>query len=144
MIEKIRNFIFDRSKRFDYLTHLGFRNNMSDERFLKKKYYLVTGKELNLDIPKTFNEKLQWLKIYDRKNIYTTMVDKYEAKKYVADIIGEECIIPTIGIYDKFDDIDFDKLPNQFVIKCTHDSGGLAIVKDKSKMDFRKIRKKIL
>ncbi len=135
--------IFDSKKRFEYLSHHGFCNWMNDEKFLRKEYNLNFGKELNLDSPETFNEKLQWLKLYDRKDIYTTMVDKYEVKKYVANIIGEEYIIPTFGVYDNFDYIDFDKLPNQFVIKCTHDSGGLVIVKDKSKMDKKAVRKKI-
>ncbi len=122
---------------------LGLYNFINDEKFLKKKYYLRTGKELDLDSPRTFNEKLQWLKLYDRKDIYTTMVDKCEAKKYVANIIGEEYIIPTIGIYNKFDEIDFNKLPNQFVIKCTHDSGGLVICKDRTKLDIDEVKKKI-
>ncbi len=115
---------------------------------LDKYYIILLFKErmkckLNLNNPQTFNEKLQWLKLYDRKDIYTTMVDKYEAKNYVADIIGENYIIPTLGIYDKFEEINFEKLPNQFVIKCTHDSGGLVIVKDKSKLDVNAARKKI-
>jgi len=106
-----------------------------DEWYIKMRYRLYVGKKLRLDAPETFNEKLQWLKLYDRKNIYTTMVDKCEVKKYVADIIGEEHIIPTIAVYDKVEDIDFDALPEQFVMKCTHDCGGLVICKDKSKLD---------
>lgn len=93
------------------------------------------GSSLDLLSPRTFNEKIQWLKLYDRKPIYTTMVDKYEAKKYVANIIGEEYIIPTLGIFNKVDDIDFDALPSQFVLKCTHDSGGIVICKDKCTFD---------
>lgn len=116
---------------------------LSDENFIKIRYRATFKKKLNLNNPQTFNEKLQWLKLYDRKDIYTKMVDKYEAKEYIKDIIGEEYVIPTLGIYDKFDDIDFDKLPNQFVMKCTHDSGGLVIVKDKNKLDLEKARKKI-
>jgi len=116
---------------------------LKDSKYISYLYYIVLGKSLNIDNPKTFNEKLQWLKLNDRKDIYTTMVDKFEAKKYVANIIGEEYIIPTLGIYEKWDDIDFDKLPNQFVIKCTHDSGGLAICKDKSTFDFKSAKKKI-
>jgi len=112
-----------------------------DKLFLKMKYKLKTGNKLNLKDPKTFNEKLQWLKIHDRKDIYIDMVDKAKAKEYVSKIIGEEYIIPTIGIYESFDDIDFDKLPKQFVIKCTHDSGGLVIVKDKLKLDINNTRK---
>lgn len=114
-----------------------------DRQYLQLKYYNRMHKKLNLKKPKTFNEKINWLKLYNRKPIYTTMVDKYEAKKYVANIIGEEYIIPTIGIYDHFDDIDFSKLQTQFVIKCTHDSGGLVICKDKSKLDINKAREKI-
>ena len=116
---------------------------MNDESYLKILYKFLLGKNLGLDNPQTFNEKLQWLKLYDRKDIYTTMVDKYEAKKYVANIIGKEYIIPTLGIYDNFDEIDFDKLPNQFVIKCTHDSGGLVIVKDKNNFNIKDAKKKI-
>lgn len=109
---------------------------MSDKAYLKLRYNCIMGKKLNLDNPVTYNEKLQWLKLYDRKPEYTKMVDKYEAKKYVADIIGEEYIIPTLGVWDNVNDIDFDTLPNQFVLKCTHDSGGLVICKDKSELDI--------
>ena len=116
---------------------------LSSKVYLKLKYKACMGKKLNLKNPQTYNEKLQWLKLYDRKDIYTTMVDKYDAKKYVADIIGEEYIIPTLGVWDKFDDIDFDTLPNQFVLKCTHDSGGLVIVKDKAKLNKVQAKKKI-
>ncbi len=116
---------------------------LPDGYILRLKYRLLMGKELDLDNPKTFNEKLQWLKLHDRKDIYTTMVDKYEAKKYVAKIIGEEYIIPTLGIYNSFDEIDFNRLPKKFVIKCTHDSGGLVICKDKEKLDKKMARKKI-
>lgn len=118
-------------------------NLLSDELFLKIKYQYRLHKKLDLKNPKTFNEKLQWLKLNNHKKIYTTMVDKYEAKKYIADIIGERYIIPTLGVYDQFDNIDFDKLPNQFVIKCTHDSGGLVICKDKAKLDRRIAKRRI-
>ena len=114
-----------------------------DKQYLQIMYRIRMGKKLNLDNPQTFNEKLQWLKLYDRRPEYTIMVDKYEAKKYVADRIGSEYIIPTLGVWDKFDDIDFDKLPNQFVLKCTHDSGGLVICRDKKTLDIQEARKKI-
>ncbi len=120
-----------------------FLKKMSDEKYLKMIFKDKMGYPLNLKDPKTFNEKLQWLKLYDRKPIYTTMVDKYEAKKYVAEKIGEEYIIPTLGVWDSFDEIDFDALPNQFVLKCTHDSGGLVICRDKAKLDIEKVRVKI-
>ena len=91
--------------------------------------------------PKTYSEKLQWLKVYDKNPLYTALVDKYEVKKYIADAIGEEYIIPTLGVWDSFDEIDFDTLPDRFVLKCTHDSGGIAIVKDKTTFDKEKARK---
>lgn len=121
----------------------GVFNNMSDEHILRLLYRVRFGKKLNLDNPQTYNEKLQWLKLYDRKPIYTTMVDKDLVKAYVASIIGEEYIIPTLGVWDHFEDINFDELPQQFVLKCTHDSGGLVICKDKAKLDIDQARKKI-
>ena len=130
-------------KRFLYLANKGAFRNMDDEKYLSKLYYARLGKKLDLVNPKTFNEKLQWLKLYDRKPIYTTMVDKYAVKQYVAERIGKECIIPTLGVWDKFDDIDFTKLPNQFVLKCTHDSGGVAICRDKNSFDKQTAKMKI-
>ena len=118
-------------------------DQMSDEEFIKKKYRSVFGKYPDLKSPKTYNEKLQWLKLYDRKDLYTTLVDKFAVKSYVAAIIGEQYIIPTLGVFDRFEDIDFDKLPERFVLKCTHDSGGLVICKDKSKLDKDKARETI-
>ena len=143
MFKKLKNFISDPAKRILYLSQLGFYRHMDDRKYLEKLYRATFGKDLNLENPQTFNEKLQWLKLYDRKPVYTTMVDKYAAKEYVADKIGEEYIIPTLGVWDKFDDIDFDALPDQFVLKCTHDSGGLAICKDKKTFDIEAARKKI-
>lgn len=108
---------------------------LSDELYLKLLYQKMFGKKLNLENPQTFNEKLQWLKLYDRRPEYTTMVDKYAVKKYVADIIGDEYVIPTYGVWDSPDDIEWDLLPEQFVLKCTHDSGGQVICRDKSRLD---------
>lgn len=116
---------------------------LPDKLFLQLMYFHNFRKFLNLKNPKTFNEKLQWLKLHDRKPEYATMVDKYEAKQYIAEKIGSEYVIPTLGVWDRFDDIDFDSLPDQFVLKCTHDSGGLVIVRDKSKLDMETARKKI-
>lgn len=116
---------------------------LSDKIYIKLKYYMRFHKRCNLSNPGTFNEKLQWLKLYDRKPIYTTMMDKYEVKEYVSNKICEDYIIPTLGVWDKFQDIDFDKLPEQFVLKCTHDSGGIVIVRDKSKLDIGAAKKKI-
>jgi hypothetical protein len=115
----------------------------SDNFFLKIKFYLIFKKKLNLKNPQTFNEKLQWLKLYDRNPIYTYMVDKVEAKKHVASIIGKDYIIPTLGVYDKFEDINLEQLPNQFVLKTTHDSGGVILCNNKIDFDFKFAKKKI-
>jgi hypothetical protein len=114
---------------------------MADERYIKIAYKIRTGKSLKLDSPVTYNEKLQWLKLHDRRPEYIQMVDKYEAKKYVSKIIGDQYIIPTLGVWNHFDEIDFDKLPKQFVLKCTHNSGGNIIVLDKDKLNKRKARR---
>jgi hypothetical protein len=116
---------------------------LPDKLYLSLKYRYIFGSFPDLKNPKKFNEKMQWLKLHDRKPIYTTMVDKYEVKKYVADILGEEYVIPTYGVWDKFEDIDFDALPDQFVLKCTHDSGGLVVCRDKSKLNKEEAKKKI-
>lgn len=117
---------------------------LSDRAYLKIYFKCKMEYKLNFKNPQTFNEKLQWLKLYDRKSEYTTMVDKYEVRKYIKEQIGEEYLMPLIGAYDKFDDIDFSKLPNKFVIKCNHDSGGLVICKDKSKLNIEDARKKLI
>lgn len=125
------------------LINKGALNFLPDKKFLEVVFKFRMGYKLNLKDPKTFNEKLQWLKLYDRNPQYTNMVDKAEAKRYVKNIIGEEYIIPTLGIYNKFDEINFANLPKQFVIKCTHDSGGLFICKNKDEIDFSAVKKKI-
>lgn len=114
---------------------------LSDKLYLKLLFRHRMGYQLDLDNPKTFNEKLQWLKLYNRNPLYTVMVDKVRAKEYVANKIGEQYIIPTLGVWENVDDIDFDSLPSRFVIKCNHNSGkGMYICKDKSKMDVEKVR----
>lgn len=122
----------------------GITDQWDDETYLCRLFRWKMGRKLNLENPQTFNEKLQWLKLNDHNPEYTKMVDKFEAKKYVAGIIGDEYIIPTLGVWDYFDDIDFNALPNQFVLKCTHDSGGVVICKDKSKLDMSKVKEKII
>jgi hypothetical protein len=99
------------------------------------------GTRLDLKSPETFNEKLQWIKLYDRKPEYTQMADKYEVRKIISQKIGGEYLIPLLGVWDKFDDIDFDKLPNQFVLKCNHDSGSLVICKDKASLNIKQAKK---
>lgn len=102
---------------------------------------LYTGYKLDLNNPQTFNEKLQWLKLHYRKPEFAKMVDKAEAKKYVAGIIGDDHIIPTIAVYNNTEEIDFDALPDQFVLKCTHDSGNIIICKNKSLLNRSQIIK---
>lgn len=128
--------------RFIALSRRGFYDWMSDEEYVKRVYRLKIGKELDLDNPQTYCEKLNWLKLHDRKPIYTSMVDKYEAKKFVArKLNSEENIIPTYGIWDSFEEIEFDKLPKQFILKCTHDSGGFRICKDRSTFNKNEAQK---
>lgn len=143
VVKKIKKFFFDPKARQDFLAAQGVYNKMLDEPYLKMRFNSKFGRELNLENPTTFNEKLQWLKLHDRKSIYTTMVDKYAVKQYVSDRIGAEYVIPTLGVWNSFDEIDFDSLPDQFVLKCTHDSGGLVIVKDKSRLDRKKAQSRI-
>ncbi len=106
-----------------------------DRIYIQMQYFHHFHRFANFKNPQTFNEKLQWLKLHDHNPLYTTLVDKYAVKKWVADKIGEQYVIPTIAVWEKAEDIDFDKLPNQFVLKVNHDSGGLVICKDKSKLD---------
>ncbi|MDY4640809.1 MAG: ATP-grasp fold amidoligase family protein, partial [Erysipelotrichaceae bacterium] len=105
---------------------------LPDELYISLKYFYRFHKLPNLKDPQTYNEKLQWLKLNDHNELYHTLADKYEVKKYVEKLIGSEYVIKTLGVYDSFDEIDFDNLPDRFVLKCTHDSGGLVICKDKS------------
>lgn len=100
-----------------------FLSEIDDENFLRIFYKICFGKELDLQNPKTLNEKYQWMKLYDRNPIYPRLTDKYEVRKYVAEKIGEEYLIPCYGCWDNFSDINFSSLPEQFVLKCTHDSG---------------------
>ena len=141
MKNKFLKFIFDKEKRTYFLIRHGFFKKMSDEEYLKKQFKNVFGYELDLKNPKTYSEKIQWLKLYDRRNEYIDLVDKYEVKKIIEKKIGKEYIIPTLGVWNNFDEIDFDRLPDQFVLKCTHDSGGVVICTDKKKFNIKKARK---
>ncbi len=142
-INTIKKYLFHPKNVLMYLLRSGLFNGMSDENYLKIYYKLKFNKKLNLDNPQTFNEKVQWLKINDRNPYYTNFADKYEVKKIIEEKIGKKYVVPTIGVWDKFDDIDFDKLPNKFVIKCTHDSGSIIICKNKEEFDINSARKYI-
>ena len=119
------------------------RNSLSDELFLKLKYKAIFGQTLNLSSPAGFNEKLQWLKLYDRRLEYVTMVDKLEAKNYVNSVLGPGYTIPTYGCWNAFDEIDFDSLPEQFVLKTTHDSGTVVICKDRQTFSMKMSKQKL-
>ena len=116
---------------------------VSDSVYLKIEYRAYLGKRLDFKNPIGFNEKLQWLKIYDRKPEYTMMSDKYKAREYIAEKIGEEYLIPLLGVWNNADDIDFDNLPNCFVLKCNHDSSSVCICKDKASFDKNAAKKKL-
>lgn len=112
-----------------------------DKLYLSLRWRCEMGYSLPWDQPRTYNEKLQWLKLYDRNPQYTIMVDKYLVKRYVSNLIGEEYLIPTLGVWDSADEIDFDSLPNRFAIKCNHNSGtGMFICKDKTQMNVQKVK----
>ncbi len=140
--EKLIRFFADSCYRWLILSGMGFYNKMPDEAYLKSKYFAKINRKLNIEAPKSFNEKLQWLKLFDRRPEYTVMADKVLVKEYVAGLIGEEHIIPTLGVWNDPDEINFDDLPDKFVLKCNHNSGlGMCICKDKSKLDVKKVKK---
>lgn len=116
---------------------------LPDRSYIQLYYYAKFGKICHLSNPSTYNEKLQWLKLNYRVAEHSSLVDKYEVKKIVGELIGIEHIIPTLGVFDTVDDVDFDELPDSFVLKCTHDSEGVALVKDKSLADISEIREKL-
>lgn len=128
----------EKKSRTSLFNSMGLYKWMSDEKFLRFYYKAQMGKKLSLDDPKTYNEKLQWLKLYDHNPQYPLLVDKYTAKDIVARKIGAEYVVPLIGVYDKFEQIDFEKLPDAFVIKTTHNSGGVYICADKKSGKFVK------
>lgn len=144
LITKGFKFISDSDYRFKILASQGLYNGLDDRIFLEKYYKSTFHKALDLQSPKTFNEKLQWLKLYDRRPEYTMLVDKYKVRDYIAQKIGEEYLIPLLGVWEDPDDINFKELPNRFVLKCNHNSGlGMCICKDKSKLNINEVKKKL-
>lgn len=144
LINKIVKYVTNPAARFSYNNALGVYKKMDDKIFLERAFRYNLGYELDLDNPKTFNEKLQWLKLHDRRPEYTIMVDKYKVRDYIAEKLGEEYLIPLLGVWDDPDEIDFNALPNQFVLKCNHNSGlGMCICKDKSKLDIKKVKEEL-
>lgn len=144
IMNKILKCITDSKIRFGYLSKLGVTKYISDKAFVEKEYFLNTGEKLNLVHPQKFNEKLQWLKLYDHNPQYTIMVDKYRARQYIKDVIGDQYLIPLLGVWEKPDEIEFDLLPNQFVLKCNHNSGtGMCVCRDKNRIDISKIKREL-
>ena len=140
-IKNICGFMFDSDKRFLMLRDKGKLDKMDDRKYIEKLWKCKMGYKIDLDHPETFNEKLQWLKLHDHNPLYHILVDKIEVQKWVADRIGEEYIIPTLGVWDDPEDIDFDSLPDRFVLKCNHNSGlGMCICTDKSKLDIPAVK----
>lgn len=121
----------------------GLLNFLPDALYLKIVFQAETGYKLNLKKPLTYNEKLQWIKLYDRKKEYTLYADKFEVRDYIRKTIGEDYLIPLIGVYNNVDDIDWDALPNRFVLKCTHGSGCNIICGDKSVLDIEQSKRKL-
>ena len=142
-MSKIRTFIENPQYFITSPAAKGWLNWVPDSLYLKVLYRVIMGRKLNLKNPKEYNEKLQWLKLNDRKPEYSTMVDKYEVRGYIGDLLGDKYLIPCLGIYDSVDDIDIDALPDRFVLKCTHDSGSVEICKDKSSFDIEGARHRL-
>lgn len=137
------SFYLEDSKRIGVSLLVHFGGWLPDKLYLKVIFPGYMGYKLNLTNPQTFAEKLQWLKLYDRKPIYHQMVDKVDAKKYIDGIVGPGYTIPTLGVYDSFEQIDWNALPQQFILKATHDSGSYYIVKDKHQVDKESCKKKL-
>lgn len=143
MFNKVKRYLKDPYFSIGYVMIEKCPRLMSDKYYLSVLWKMLMGYELDWKHPKNFNEKLQWLKLYDRKPEYTTMVDKYRAKQWVADRVGEQYVIPTLAVYDSVDEISLDGLPDQFVLKCNHDSGSVVICKDKSSFDLDAAKQKL-
>lgn len=126
------------------LNYRGYLKFIPDKVWIKYKYKQVYHRSLNLDCPETFNEKLQWLKLNYKNPVCIDMVDKIKAKEYVSNKIGREYIIPTLGVWNSYNDIEWRHLPDQFVLKCNHDSGGLVICRDKNSLDVKSVKRKIV
>ena len=133
-----------------YINQLGdekligkFPSVMDDEIYLKIRFKYRMGYALDLKSPQTFNEKLNWLKLYDRNPVYITLVDKCAVKDYVSNIIGPEYVVPLYGVWSGFEDIDFTKMPNRFVLKCSHNCGDVIVCKDKTTFDIESAKVKL-
>ena len=137
-------FLKDKNYRFLVQARYGRFDNMSDEEYIRNVFKARFGKELDLLNPQTYSEKLQWLKLYYRKPELTDLVDKFKVREYVCNRIGEEFLIPLLGVWEKSDEIDLEELPNKFVLKCNHNSGlGMCICRDKNRLKIEKVKKEL-
>lgn len=143
IIQIIKRYIRSPRKLIRTLGEYGVFNWLPDRPYLRLVYWAEMGKRLNLDPPVTYNEKLQWLKIYDRKPEYTKYVDKYAVRSHVRATIGEQYLIPLLGLYNSVEEINWAMLPKQFVLKCTHGSGSNIICKEKDKLDIQGSKMKV-
>lgn len=125
------------------LGHIGIFNWLPDKPYLKLVYWAETGRRLNIDSPSTFNEKLQWLKLYNRKPEYSNYVDKYTVRSFIQKTIGEEYLIPLIGVYNNVEEINWEMLSNKFIIKCNHGSGTNIICTDKNSFDIKEAKRRL-
>ena len=140
-LDIIKKAITDKNYRFLYLESKGFYRYMDDEELIRKIYRIRMGKEVDLENPRTLCEKLQWLKLHDQNELYHKLVDKYEVKKWVSNKIGPEHVVPCYGVWDSVDNIEYFKMPQKFVLKCTHDSGGIFTVTN-MKLILNSLRKR--
>ena len=143
-MKDVLDFFTSRKRIFKFFDNRHLLDWMDDEQYLKLAFRAKMGYPLNLENPRTFSEKIQWLKLYDRKPLYTQLVDKYAVRQYIAEKIGAEYLIPLVGgPWNSAGEIDFDALPEQFVLKCNHDSGGLVVCRDKSSLDREAVKQKL-
>ena len=141
IVKKIIRFCLNKDYRFLILANRGFYAYLDDKKYLERMFRVQLGKNLNFENPVTFNEKIQWLKINNRESEYTIMVDKYKVREYISETIGEQYLIPLLGVWDSPDEINFDILPDEFVLKCNHNSGlGMCICKNKSTLNIEKVK----
>jgi hypothetical protein len=143
IVKNISKWIKNPKHAVGFILRLRISRLIPDEKFLKLKYKYLIGKNLNLNNPHSFNEKLQWLKLHDRKPEYTKFADKYEVREHIRKTIGAEYLIPLIGVYDRIDEINWNDLPNSFVLKCTHGSSSNIICTDKEALNIDKAKKSL-
>lgn len=144
IVKKIIRFCLNKDYRFLILANRGFYAYLDDKKYLERMFRVQLGKNLNFENPVTFNEKIQWLKINNRESEYTIMVDKYKVREYISETIGEQYLIPLLGVWDSPDEINFDILPDEFVLKCNHNSGlGMCICKNKSTLNIEKVKQNL-